>query len=1602
MDTKQTLNKKIEYWKKKLIDLSKRNNLVNYRFTKSKSLKIIYPNFKQIIEDLNNENSILFLKNESKEAKERLWLSSEKDSEEKKKEVEEDRKLTTLYRKTNENFKELGISTCFVSLGILKYKESPISEIYSQAPIFLYPVTLNRLSSTSKDKHRFEIVSGSEDIQVNPALVEKLSHDFDIHLPDFEEQPIEEYLDSIKKIISGMKDWKVTEDIYIDIFSYQKYIMFKDLSEHDKLLHESDLVKAFIGDKNALQDEISESQRDEFEEDANDVDVLPADSTQKKAIELAKAGVTFVLQGPPGTGKSQTISNIIATLLEKKKKVLFVSQKMAALNVVHKRLEEVGLGRYCLNLHNYRGNKKEIIRQLNTELETSPRIKESVKRYSFADYINTQKDLNHFYDFLCKKHKPRTLSIYDIRGELAKLHSIEILDKNLNDLISSNEEKFTILLSKIQDLDFVIEKIPRPMESIYFNFKTSKNTILSRNKFKTLVDSAHQISKEILEFIKEIKNEANLNIQTLKQLELFCEFHKTANKLKEIPEFFISENFEDYKKIISDLSKNILKINELKESIEEIKKGFPEFFMSDDFNDYKKIIIDLNKNLVEINNAKLNLTQKVIEMFIDENTDNYEKTFKETSFLSRVFNKEYKTAKKELERFSKEKINHNGWIKLFELKKDYKKYLDKHLNIETQNKNCIKNLGDIYSENNLNNLNKNAEEFQFEKWSEFKKELAEKLKIHSEIETQNKNDIKNLGDIYSENNLNNLNKKAEEFSETFKNSKNLSEKSVKLINFWLSEKERENSLNELKDKIKNIDDYLFKSILSDTENLAEIEDKIHEFIENIKCLDDVLIFKEQYSSLNEEIKEFVKEYFKENIISKLSSVFLKAYYLQLLEEILKQNNLPSPKNKVEMFREKDFEVRDIKRYKIMDSIEQGQPSVNYHSYGVNDVSILKRENEKKRRLKPIRDLLEEIPDLIFSLKPCFMMSPLSVSQYINPNKIKFDVVIFDEASQIMPEDAVSCLMRSKQAIVVGDTQQLPPTNFFMSRQDDEIVEEEIEDLESFLSECSTKFRSKPLLWHYRSKNEHLIAFSNRFFYEHRLITFPNAKIKDDSGLDFVHVKTGVYDRGKSRKNRVEARETVKKYKELREKFPKKSIGIIAFSIAQENAIREEFRVVGINIEESLDSYHEALFVKNLETVQGDERDIILISIGYGKDSFGKLSYHFGPLNREGGYKRLNVAITRSRFKTVVISSISPEELDEDKINVDGVRYLKYYLDYAKNKDFNKFLQTTEGLDFDSSFEESVYEVLTNEGFSVSTQVGCSGYRVDLAIKHPKKPGVYILGIECDGAQYHSSRFARDRDKIRQGILESLGWNIHRIWSDDWLNNREYEIKKIKEKVDALLRSKKENSQDELKFEKVEDVEDFKEVSLKDKYGQYELAELPKSGTKIEFDGYGDMVWGGSKAKELMLSVLEIESPIEKELLYKRVLSSFGINKLGARLRRNFDDLINQMKREYPNIYVSGETVSIDQIEGICSIRISKEFQRPFILIPKEEIGGAIADILKNTFGATKETLVADIAKGIFHNNRTGGKIKAKIEEAIKYLEKEKIVDVNGGKIFLMK
>ena len=413
------------------------------------------------------------------------------------------------------------------------------------------------------------------------------------------------------------------------------------------------------------------------------------------------------------------------------------------------------------------------------------------------------------------------------------------------------------------------------------------------------------------------------------------------------------------------------------------------------------------------------------------------------------------------------------------------------------------------------------------------------------------------------------------------------------------------------------------------------------------------------------------------------------------------------------------------------------------------------------------------------------MSPLSVAQYLPLNKVKYDLVIFDEASQILVWDAIGTIARGKQLIVVGDPKQLPPTNFFKRTDDDdeENDEDEILDTESILNECrAAHIQEIHLKWHYRSRHESLIAFSNHHYYENSLYTFPSARQNVEGlGVKFRYVPDGCFDSGKSRTNKVEAEQLVNAVVErLRDPdFTNKSLGIVTFNEAQQQLIDdllEEKRQEFPEIEPFFDSERsEPVFVKNLENVQGDERDVMYFSIGYGRTADGRISMNFGPLNKDGGERRLNVAVTRAKEENLVFSSMKSGDIDLSRTQKTGPEHLKYFLEYAENG--GKTVQTKATSvpandTFDSCFEEDVAAFLREHGYTVHTQVGCSKYRIDLAIAAPDKPGEFIVGIECDGATYHSSATARDRDLLRQTILEGLGWKILRVWSTDWFTNRE--------------------------------------------------------------------------------------------------------------------------------------------------------------------------------------------------------------------------------------
>jgi len=487
----------------------------------------------------------------------------------------------------------------------------------------------------------------------------------------------------------------------------------------------------------------------------------------------------------------------------------------------------------------------------------------------------------------------------------------------------------------------------------------------------------------------------------------------------------------------------------------------------------------------------------------------------------------------------------------------------------------------------------------------------------------------------------------------------------------------------------------------------------------------------------------------------------------------------SHEDKIKRFRELDDKVIRYNRLRLQSILIDNLPDLSMGSSGDVQKEILIREFRKKKRHLPIRKLLTNAGELIRDIKPCFMMSPLSVAQYLDPRAIKpFDVVIFDEASQVRPEDALGALLRGNSTVIMGDSRQLPPTSFFDKLADvesefDEESPDYLVEMESILDLCKTGLPTKTLRWHYRSRHESLIAVSNREFYENKLMVYPSPmKESDNLGLKLVHLPHTRYDRGRSRTNREEAKAVANHVIEHFSQHPGKSLMVGTFSIAQQVAIQDEIEKIRDRHPEMeffftrTDGEHFA--VKNLETIQGDERDVVFVSVGYGIDESGRLSSNFGPLNRDGGERRLNVLVTRAKEKCVVFSNFKAIDLDSSKTNARGVKILQSFLHYAEHGNFP--LTTTHLEDTESPFEDEVFEFLKSKGYTVHPQVGCAGFRIDFGIVDPKSPGKYVLGIECDGAMYHSSPVARDRDKIRQSILEGLGWNLYRIWSTDWYRN----------------------------------------------------------------------------------------------------------------------------------------------------------------------------------------------------------------------------------------
>lgn len=633
------------------------------------------------------------------------------------------------------------------------------------------------------------------------------------------------------------------------------------------------------------------------------------------------------------------------------------------------------------------------------------------------------------------------------------------------------------------------------------------------------------------------------------------------------------------------------------------------------------------------------------------------------------------------------------------------------------------------------------------------------------------------------------------------------------------------------------------------------------------------------------------------------------------------------------------------------------------SFAGTAAQLIQKEAQKKTRHLPIRELLSRTHEIVQELKPCFMMSPLSVSQYL-PGDMAFDVVIFDEASQVLPSDAVNCIYRGGQLIVAGDDKQLPPTSFFTQAVSDDDADDEVDLYESVLKLCKSSMSSLPLTWHYRSQHESLIAYSNYRFYvpdDQPLQTFPGSVFEaPDLGVASYAVN-GIYRRGGARDNPIEADAVVDRLSFHRSHHPELSIGVVTFSSAQEDSIGAaiERRAATEPALSGLLDNHDRLsgfFVKNLENVQGDERDIIIFSIGYGPDETGKLSMNFGPINREGGWRRLNVAITRARKRVEVVSSFRAGDMRET--NSDGLRHLKGYLDFAARGMSALAMDLSESLgDAESPFEEDVMRAISSWGYDVATQVGTAGYRIDLAVRHPDRPGEFVLGVECDGAAYHSATSARDRDRLRASVLEGLGWRLHRIWGISWYRDRAGQAALLKAAIEAAIAGDTAPTGAPMIDEAIIALDDFDPQAIPDWAEPYEV--YRRRGPRL-WDSLGS-ISSRPALQDFITKVLEVEAPIHRELLNARVRAGFGAGGIGSAIKDNIDFVTRR-------ITIDSRKVSVRQDGFIrvpdAPIRVrtpaDEDGRRHVTQVAPEELDLAVLRVIKDAVSTDESGVLGQI------------------------------------------
>ena len=1354
---------RLERWQRKLLDLSARNPLLNHRSTRT-SVNIICPSPALLEDKLASGAKIQMQPLAAKPISEQDGPAPAPSADQRldkeyvlaqldKSRVlvdlpaEDLRKRTVdIFRKSQTALQEGGANTLYLALGFLLWRRKEKDERRFRAPLILLPVTFERRSVRSGVK----MTAHDDEPRFNTTLLEMLRKDFALEIRHFDNGlPQDEsgidvlrIWNVVRQEVRDIPGFEVIEDIALGHFSFAKYLMWKDLVDRTEQLRENNVVRHLLDTPGEVfatpgQGGFVDAQRldDDFAPD-DLLMPLPADASQMAVVAAAAQGKDFVLIGPPGTGKSQTIANLIAHMLGTGKTVLFISEKTAALEVVYRRLQANGLGRFCLELHSNKARKADVLKQLRTAWdppagEPGDARSEDAWRQQASALGKLREDLNRFVRHMHRKW-PNGYTPHRAMG-------VKVRDKAI-------ASRVTLSWRSAESHDeAALEAMRETARSLELRARACGDVVANPLAFVERQDWTPRWQRELAE-------QANRILTLAEAAQRQCGNAAGALGL-DAPSQFTA----------------LIALGDLARVLAESHRQPTAFALAPDGPDTLDALGAAATALRAYAEARAALSCDY------------------APFAWRALDGDKIGTRWAAANAAWWPLR---WFKRFAVRRQLRRG-GARTPAPAQDAAALARLRQHGEA--LDKLD--AQLGQFQVWRrhdsdstavEAVRQLGQRLRQATAALAQTP---QTLADSRS--------KMRATLSE---GNDGLAPESA----FGRQLLATSDAVSTLARAWEAFRASAGRTALEPSLSLWRLHRHAQAVVEGHVGLRDWCAWRQHRAKAVElGLAPVVAAVEAGNVpVSEIAATFEAAYAAWWVDAVLTEDAVlrefssAAHEDCIGKFRDADDRFQSITSASIAARLRANLPSQDEVSRS-SGWGVVRRELQKQRRHKAVRVLLKEAPDVLTQLTPCFMMSPLSVAQYLPTNQALFDVVIFDEASQITVWDAIGAIARGKQVIVAGDPKQMPPSNFFARADDDPDGDLEVEaDLESILDEMlAAGVPEQRLNLHYRSRRESLIAFSNDRYYENRLVTFPAPKV-DDMGLRLVRPAEGYYARGGARHNVAEAKavvaEVLRRLTNSQASVREQSIGVVTFNAEQQTLIEdllddERRRRPEIEPAFSSEQTPEPVFVKNLETVQGDERDVILFSVTYGADQSGRVTMNFGPLNREGGERRLNVAITRAKSEMVIFSTLRPDQIDLSRTQARAVADLKAFLDYAERGPSVLGLSAPRSLgDADSPFEVAVTRALRGKDWRVEPQIGVSAYRIDIGVVHPDSPGRYLAGIECDGATYHRSAVARERDKIRQQVLEGLGWTIFRIWSTDWWMNKRRAVEAVDGRLRELL------------------------------------------------------------------------------------------------------------------------------------------------------------------------------------------------------------------------